>query len=68
MANTTLEVTGMTCMHCEAAVTRALQKMPGVKTVAVDRLKKSATIEWDETKSPREKLIEAVNDLGYQAK
>ena len=68
MTNTTLEVKGMTCKHCEAAVERVLKNTPGVTTVAVDRLNNSAVVEWDETKSTREKLVAAVNDLGYQAK
>jgi copper chaperone len=31
-----LKVTGMTCSHCAAAVTRALRAIPSVEDVAVD--------------------------------
>ena len=37
MTTTTYAVTGMTCGHCEAAVTKEVLRIPGV-TGAVDRL------------------------------
>ena len=33
---TTLQVTGMTCAHCVAAVTRELEALDGVSDVAVE--------------------------------
>ena len=67
MTSTTLEVKGMTCEHCKAAVERALKKVPGVKTVMVNRTAGSASVEWDDAETPREILVSTVNELGYQA-
>jgi copper chaperone CopZ len=36
MISTTFVVTGMTCGHCTAAVTEALQMLAGVRNVSVD--------------------------------
>jgi copper ion binding protein len=36
MAKTTLNVKGMTCDHCVAAVTKAAKSVAGVKCVKVD--------------------------------
>ena len=44
---TELTVTGMTCGHCEKAVREALQQVPGVQTVLVDRAAGQATVTGD---------------------
>lgn len=36
MAELTLTVDGMTCGHCQSAVTTALESVPGVQRAAVD--------------------------------
>jgi copper chaperone len=62
---TELKVTGMTCGHCEAAVRKALEQVPGVTAVStVDREKELAVVEGD---ASVEALIEAVKAEGYQA-
>jgi copper chaperone len=41
-----IEVTGMTCGHCELAVRKALEKVPGVTAVTkVDRTTNRAAVE-----------------------
>ena len=61
----TLTVTGMTCGHCEAAVRRALEAVPGVtRVVAVDRGRNIASVEGDADVAA---LIAAVKEEGYQA-
>ena len=60
-----LRVTGMTCGHCEAAVRKALEAVPGVtRVVQVDRNSNSAVVEG---KADLEALVEAVKEEGYQA-
>ncbi len=62
---TTLKVTGMTCGHCEAAVRKALETVPGVlRVVEVDRTKNIAVVEGDAEVAA---LITAIKDEGYQA-
>lgn len=60
-----LKVTGMTCGHCEHAVTKALSAVPGVnRVVEVDRAKELAVIEGQADTAA---LIAAVAGEGYQA-
>lgn len=60
-----LRVTGMTCEHCEAAVRRALEGVPGVsRVVEVDRHAERAIIEGDADVT---ELIAAVKEEGYTA-
>lgn len=62
---TTLTVTGMTCGHCETAVRKALEAVPGVSSVTeVDRTKNLAKVEGSADEAA---LIAAVKEEGYQA-
>jgi Cu+-exporting ATPase len=62
----TLTIEGMSCGHCTARVTKALQAVKGAQSVAVSLENKNAVVEGDG-------LIEAdlraaVEDAGYQVK
>jgi len=60
-----LNVTGMTCGHCESAVQKALANVSGVtRVVEVDREKKLAVVEGQPDVSA---LIEAIREEGYEA-
>jgi copper chaperone CopZ len=60
----TIEVTGMSCEHCEQAVEDALLSVPGVESAAADRESESATVAGDADASD---LIAAVDEAGYEA-
>lgn len=60
----TLTIEGMTCSHCTARVTKALQAVKGVRSVAVNLDTKSAAIEGEDTADSD--LRAAVEDAGYQ--
>jgi uncharacterized membrane protein YraQ (UPF0718 family)/copper chaperone CopZ len=60
-----ITVSGMTCSHCVAAVSRAIRECTGVKNVEVDLKKGRATIFGDHLDS--QKLLDAVKSLGYEA-
>ncbi len=62
MQTTTLQVTGMTCQHCVAAVTKALQAVPGVQTAQVDLDQARATVNGA---APVQDLLNAVTRAGY---
>jgi len=65
MAGTlTLKVTGMTCGHCVAAVTKALQKVPGVEGVEVSLERGQAVVRGA---ADPQALIAAVKKEGYGA-
>ena len=61
---TKLRVTGMTCMHCVGAVTKALENGSGVDKVEVSLETGRANVTGNaETAS----LLEAVKEEGYEA-
>jgi len=60
-----LTISGMTCGHCEAAVTKALAGVAGVtRVVEVNREKNLAVVEGRPEVAA---LIEAVREEGYEA-
>ena len=59
---TRLTITGMTCGHCQKAVTEALEGVNGVTNVNVDLDTGLATIEGSPDASA---LIRAVKEEGY---
>ncbi|GGR92784.1 CopZ family metallochaperone [Deinococcus sedimenti] len=61
---TELTITGMTCGHCEKAVREALQGVPGVDTVQVDRASGQASVTGT---ADTQALIHAVTEEGYGA-
>ena len=60
--NHSFTVTGMTCGHCEKAVTRALQQVDPQAQVAIDRAQNSVQVESNQ---PREALAHAIAEEGY---
>ncbi|ANB61873.1 copper chaperone CopZ [Anoxybacillus amylolyticus] len=68
MMTITLRVQGMTCGHCKAAVTNALQELDGVSRVEVHLQEGTVDVDYDETKVSVEKLKEAIEEQGYDVK
>ncbi|MDS0222429.1 heavy-metal-associated domain-containing protein [Haloarcula sp. S1AR25-5A] len=62
--STTITVEGMSCGHCEQTVEEALQDVPGVTDVAVDRETDRAHVDGDADTST---LVDAVENAGYTA-
>lgn len=61
-----ISIGGMTCGSCVGTVTRGLQELPFLKSVSVDLLSNSGKVEF-EGKENLNKIIEKVEDLGYDA-
>ena len=61
--NQTFQVIGMTCGHCEKAVTRAIKVVDPVAEVAIDRAQHKVQVQSDQ---PREALAKAIAVEGYQ--
>ena len=55
-------VTGMTCGHCEKAVTRAIQQIDPQAEIRIDRPHNQVDIE---SAQPRAALAQAISDEGY---
>lgn len=64
MTQLTMDISGMTCGHCVAAVRRALDAVSGVTvdTVAIG----SATVTFDPSLTTRDHVAQAVEDEGYR--
>ena len=61
--NQIFRVEGMTCGHCEKAVTKALLVLDAKAKVVIDRLQN--TVQVDSEKN-REALAQAIADEGYR--
>lgn len=60
--NQIFTVTGMTCGHCEKAVTRALQQIDPQAQVQIDRAQNHVQVESTHS---RESLAKAIAEEGY---
>ena len=60
--NQTFTVTGMTCGHCEKAVTRALKQVDPLAEVKIERSKNLVEVQ---SQQPRESLAKAIAEEGY---
>ena len=65
MTQLTLDVEGMSCSHCVAAVDEALKEVPGV--IVTDVRIGSATVNYDPALANLEALLDAIADAGYSA-
>ncbi|MFD2759644.1 copper chaperone CopZ [Lentibacillus juripiscarius] len=62
---TTLDVKGMTCGHCESAVKGALEGLDGVQAVEVNLGSGKVDVTYDDAKVTVADMREAVEDQGY---
>lgn len=60
--NQSFVVTGMTCGHCEKAVTRALKQVDPQAEVRIDRAANKVDVQSEQ---PRERLAQAIVEEGY---
>lgn len=56
-------VTGMTCGHCEAAVTRAIKQLDAQAQVTIDRAQNRVEVQ---SAQPREAIAAAIREEGYE--
>ena len=61
--NQIFTVTGMTCGHCEQAVTRALKKVDSLAEVSIDRAANQVVVQSHQA---RELLAQAISEEGYE--
>ena len=60
--NQTFTVSGMTCGHCEKAVTKAVKQADPMAEVKIDRSIGKVEVQSDQK---RELLVKAIADEGY---
>ena len=67
MAQDTFDVSGMTCAACQAHVDRAVSKLDGVESVAVNLLAGSMLVDYDPAQVTPDDICTAVDRAGYSA-
>jgi copper chaperone len=65
MANTKLNVAGITCGGCEKSIRNALLAQDGVNEATASHTTGVVDIEFDDTKIQQEKLKQAIEDAGF---
>ena len=64
IGSTTFTVAGMTCVHCQSAVTEEISAVDGVETVSVDLTTGTVTVTADRAVD-RADIAAAVDEAGY---
>lgn len=67
MAQDKFDVGGMTCAACQAHVDRAVSKLDGVQSVAVNLLAGSMLVDYDPAQVSPDDICTAVDRAGYSA-
>ena len=62
----TLNVEGMSCMHCVNAVKNAVGSLPGISKVDVDLEGKKVAVEYDSNQVNIDKIKDKIEDAGYE--
>lgn len=65
MENITLDVKGMTCGHCESAVTGALADLQGVEDVKVHLDTGKVDVRYNKEQVTVDQMKEAIEEQGY---
>ncbi|KAI1825665.1 heavy metal translocatin [Xylaria intraflava] len=68
MATTTIAIEGMTCGACTSAVESGFTDLDGVIQFNISLLAERAIITHDPAKVPSEKIVEIIEDRGFDAK
>jgi len=65
MIEKTLDVEGMSCAHCKAAVEGELRALPGIEKADADVARGTVEVRYDESKVGSEDLERAIEEAGY---
>jgi copper chaperone CopZ len=62
-----IAIEGMSCTSCANGIKAMLKRTPGVISAEVSFERREAKVEYDSERTTREKIVEAISKLGYQA-
>ena len=68
MANSILDVKGMSCSHCEHSVKTSVGSLTGVSEVKVELKTGKVTVEYDPAKVDIKTIQDTIEDQGYEVK
>lgn len=66
MTQEIIKVEGMSCMHCQLRVKKAVEAVEGVQGADVNLQTKQVTVDYEEGKANLEKVRAAIRDAGYE--
>lgn len=66
MTTETIAVPEIHCDHCKTAIEGALTPLEGVQSAVVDVADRSVTVDYDPSVTPRQTLVDAIIDQGYE--
>ncbi|WP_292377265.1 heavy-metal-associated domain-containing protein [Methanosarcina sp. UBA289] len=66
MTQEIIKVEGMSCMHCQLRVKKAVEAVEGVQRADVNLQTKQVTVDYEEGKVNLEKIKEAIRETGYE--
>ncbi|RXA17841.1 copper chaperone [Methanosarcina sp. MSH10X1] len=66
MTQEIIKVEGMSCMHCQLRVKKAVEDVEGVQRADVNLQTKQVTVELEEGKANLEKVRAAIREAGYE--
>ena len=64
----TLNVEGMHCKSCETLIKDELDELEGIKTADISAENGNATVEYDENKVDKMKIIEIIKKEGFKVR
>lgn len=65
MVTKTISVPEIHCDHCKLSIEGALTPIDGVERATVDISARTVTVTYDETAVGHDRLVEAINEQGY---
>ena len=68
LSTTTFKLSGMHCASCAMNIDFMLEDLEGVEESNTNYAKQESTVQFNSQKIDHEKIISAINKLGYQVK
>ena len=66
MTQEIIKVEGMSCMHCQLRVKKAVEAVEGVRKADANLQTKQVVIDYEEGKANLEKVKAAIREAGYE--
>jgi copper chaperone len=66
MVTETIAVPEIHCDHCKVSIEGALEPIAGVQRATVDIPARAVTVTYDEASVGRDRLVEAIEQQGYE--
>jgi copper chaperone len=66
MVTETIAVPEIHCDHCKVSIEGALEPIAGVERATVDIAARAVTVTYDEASVGRDRLVEAIEQQGYE--